>query len=170
LADIRLTPTSYIVLGFVELGGELTPYELKQRLEVSAGHFWSVPHSQLYAEPARLAAAGHLRERQEQGGRRRKRYTITAKGREALARWRDEATEEMPELRDLSLLKLFFGGDVKGIAAAQADVHGRQLATYEQLLEADTDEGPRGIWLSLEAGIAHEREWVRFWRRLAEGG
>jgi DNA-binding PadR family transcriptional regulator len=166
----RLTPTSYIVLGFVELGGETTPYELKQRLELSAGNFWSVPHSQLYAEPARLAAAGYLNESQEKSGRRRKRYTLTAAGREALARWRDEPTEEMPELRDLSLLKLFFGGDPKRIAAAQLAAHSGTLAAYEGMLESDIGEGPRGVWLSLEAGIAHEREWVRFWKKLAAGG
>jgi DNA-binding PadR family transcriptional regulator len=167
---IRLTPTSYIVLGFIELGGETTPYELKQRLELSAGHFWSVPHSQLYAEPERLARAGYLSERRERGGRRRRRYTLTEEGRKALARWRDEPTEEMPELRDLSLLKLFFGGDVKAIAAAQADVHRRQLAVYEDLRDAAGDGEVRGVWLSLEAGLAHEREWVRFWSRLAEEG
>jgi DNA-binding PadR family transcriptional regulator len=167
--EIRLTPTSYLVLGFIELGGESTPYELKQRLELSAGGFWSVPHSQLYAEPARLAAAGYLRERRERGGRRRRHYALAEKGGKALARWQDEPTEVLPELRDLSLLKLFFGGDPRRLAEAQLPAHERQLAGYEQLREADTGAGPRGIWLSLEAGIAHEREWVSFWRRLAEG-
>jgi PadR family transcriptional regulator, regulatory protein AphA len=168
--EIRLTPTSYLVLGFIEMSGESTPYELKQRLELSAGSFWSVPHSQLYAEPARLAAAGYLSERREKGGRRRRHYALTKKGGKALAGWRDEPTEVLPELRDLSLLKLFFGGDPRGLAQAQASTHERQLAAYEELQEADTGGGPRGIWLSLEAGIAHEREWVAFWRRLAAGG
>jgi PadR family transcriptional regulator, regulatory protein AphA len=169
-SEIRLTPTSFIVLGFIELGGEATPYELKQRLLVSVGHFWSVPHSQLYAEPARLARAGYLSESRERGGRRRKRYALTDAGREALARWRDEPTDEMPELRDLSLLKLFFGGEPKRLAAQQLAAHERTLADYEGMGVADSEEGPRGVWLSLEAGIAHEREWVRFWRRLAEEG
>ena len=53
--DIRLTPTSYIVLGFLSLLGEATPYDLKRMVSVSVGHFWSFPHSQLYAEPDRLA-------------------------------------------------------------------------------------------------------------------
>jgi PadR family transcriptional regulator AphA len=167
-STIRLTPTSYLVLGFIEMGGESTPYELKQRLELSAGSFWSVPHSQLYAEPARLAEAGYLSERRERAGRRRRHYALTKKGAAALARWRDEPTEEMPELRDLSLLKLFFGGDQRKLAEAQLASHQQVLSTYEQLREADTGAGPRGIWHSLEAGIAHEREWVRFWRRLAE--
>ena len=45
------------------------------------GGFFSIPHSQLYAEPERLARAGYLRERREQTGRRRKHYSLTEKGR-----------------------------------------------------------------------------------------
>ena len=53
----------------------------------SVGHFWSFPHSQLYAEPARLAEAGLLTVEQEDGGRRRRRYSIAADGQEALQAW-----------------------------------------------------------------------------------
>jgi PadR family transcriptional regulator AphA len=167
-APLRLTPTSYLVLGLIEGSGEGTPCELKQRLELSVGNFWSVPHSQGYAEPTRLASAGYLHESQEPGGRRRKRYGITAKGTEALARWRDEPTDAMPELRDLSLLKLFFGGEPGALAQAQLEAHRRKLGFYEEILASDTGDGPRGGWLSLEAGVAHEREWLRFWENLAE--
>ena len=54
----RLTPTSYIVLGLLEAAGEATPYDLKRAVGTSVGNFWSLQHSQLYAEPARLASAG----------------------------------------------------------------------------------------------------------------
>ena len=167
--EINLTPTSYIVLGFVEQAGDATPYALKQRIEATVGNFWSVPHSQLYAEPARLAAAGYLSERQEKGGRRRKTYALTASGRRALQRWRDTPTEAFPELRDLSLLKIYFGGDPKALAPAQAAAHRAKLESYRALLEADTGGEPRGPWRALEAGLAHEREWTRFWAKLADG-
>ena len=36
------------------------------------------------------------------------------------------------------------------------------------MLAGDPGAGPRGPWLALEAGIHHEREWVRFWEELAE--
>ena len=52
---IRLTPTSYIVLGLLELAGESTPYGLKQLMARSVGYFWTLQHAQLYTEPARLA-------------------------------------------------------------------------------------------------------------------
>jgi DNA-binding PadR family transcriptional regulator len=167
---IRLTTTSYLVLGFIERGEELTPYDLEQLLERSVGNFWSVPHSQVYAEPSRLSMAGYLRERQEAGGRRRKRYRLTEIGAEALARWRDEPTDDLPELRDLSLLKLFFGGDVAPLAQAQLKAHRQKLDLYEELLSSDTGDGPRGAWISLEAGLGHEREWLRFWGQLLGGG
>jgi DNA-binding PadR family transcriptional regulator len=155
------------VLGFLERNGELTSYELEQQLERSAGNFWSVPHSQVYAEPVRLAKAGYLKERQEPGGRRRKRFRLTAAGQEALARWRDEPTDALPELRDLSLLKLFFGGDPKSLAQVQIKAHEQKLAFYEGLRSADDGGDPRGPWIALEAGLGHEREWLRFWRHLA---
>ncbi len=168
--EISLTPTSYIVLGFVDGSGPSTPYALKQQVEATVGSFWSVPHSQLYAEPARLAAAGYLSERREESGRRRKTYAMTAKGRRALERWREAPTDELPELRDLSLLKVFFGGDPARIAAPQAAAHRAKLESYRALLANDSGGGPRGPWRTLEAGLAHEREWVRFWSKLAGGG
>ena len=66
-SEIRLTPTSYIVLGLIDAAGEATPYDLKQTVGLSLGNFWSLPHAQLYAEPERLAVAGLLSERRESG-------------------------------------------------------------------------------------------------------
>jgi hypothetical protein len=73
----------------------------------------------------------------------------------------------MTELRDPGLLQLFFGAEPAPLAAEQRDVHARKLAEYEALHEALGDAGPAGPRLTLEAGIAHEREWIRFWERLA---
>jgi PadR family transcriptional regulator, regulatory protein AphA len=164
-----LTPTAAIVLGLVERAGEATPYELKQALAATVGNFWSLPHSQLYAEPERLAAAGLLEERRESEGRRRRLFRLTDRGREALARWREEPVgDELPELRDLALLKLFFGADPKRIAPAQLAAHRTKLAAYESLKAVDPGVPPRGGWLTLDAGIGHEREWVAFWERVLE--
>ena len=38
-----------------------TPYQLKQIAQVSIFHFWSIPHTQLYTECARLAEGGPAR-------------------------------------------------------------------------------------------------------------
>jgi DNA-binding PadR family transcriptional regulator len=162
---IALTPTSYIVLGLLERLGEGTPYDLKTQVAATIGNFWSVPHSALYAEPERLAAAGYLSERREDGGRRRRLYSLTEQGREALREWREAPTTELPELRDPGLLKLFFGADVATLAASRLEAHRRKLAEYEARARAG---GPAASSLTLRAGLGHEREWVRFWSELAE--
>jgi PadR family transcriptional regulator, regulatory protein AphA len=167
LQEIRLTPTSYIVLGLIELSGEATPYALKQAVRETVGHFWSLQHAQLYSEPARLAEAGYLKERQEERGRRRKRYSLTDEGRRALEEWRQTPAEQLYEFRDPGLLKLFFGADAAELADSQLELHRRQLAAYEGMKKLDTGDEPRGPWLALESGIGHQQEYIRFWERVA---
>jgi PadR family transcriptional regulator AphA len=163
----RLTPTSYIVLGLLELCGEATPYELKQLVAESVGYFWSLQHAQLYTEPERLARAGFLDERREETGRRRKHYTLTAKGREALAAWRAEPTASLTELREPALLKLFFGADADRLAEVQVQAHRERLAEYRAIHARLPDEIPDGPRLALEAGIEAEQAFVAFWERVA---
>lgn len=169
-SDISLTPTSYIVLGLLSLAGEATPYELKQGAAGSVGYFWSVPHSQLYAEPDRLAAAGYVTVRRERGGRRRKHYAVTQRGREALEAWLDEPELAPAEMREPALLKLFFGADPGGVAPGQIDLHRARLATYEALRAglADTPQASGAVH-TLDAGIEHARVWITYWERLAGG-
>ena len=158
------------MLGLLEWSGEATPYELKQAVAMTLGNFWSVQHAQLYSEPERLAKAGYLSERREVGGRRRRRYSLTAKGKAALAEWREEPTDQLSELRDLALLKLFFGADPAELGEVQLEAHQRKLGEYEVMRRMDPGEGARGPWLALDSGIGHEREWVRFWERLRKDG
>ncbi len=164
---IKLTPTSYIVLGLLELLDEATPYELKKLVAESVGNFWSVQHAQLYTEPERLAHGGLLHEQRERGGRHRRRYRLTPSGREALERWRRTPSEAFTELRDPGLLQLFFGADPVGLAQRQLALHNEQLQRYEALRTELSDDTPPGPQLALDAGIGHEREWIRFWTELA---
>jgi PadR family transcriptional regulator AphA len=169
MQEPRLTPTSYIVLGLLELGGEATPYELKQQVAESVGYFWSLQHAQLYTEPERLAGAGYLDERREETGRRRKHYALTAKGREALAAWRAEPTASLAELREPAHQKLFFGADPGQLAEVQVRAHRERLEEYLGI-HAQMPEGvPPGPRLALEAGIEAERAFVAFWERAAQG-
>jgi PadR family transcriptional regulator, regulatory protein AphA len=163
----RLTEASYVVLGLLELAGQATPYDLKRVAQLSTSHFWSIPHTQLYTECARLAHEGLLDEHQEQTGRRRRIYRLTERGGELLARWRDRPTPELYELRDASTLKLFFGGDPAALAVGQLEAHRRQLELYEGMRERLAD-APRGQRLALECGIGHAREFIRFWSSVSE--
>jgi PadR family transcriptional regulator AphA len=167
--EIRLTPTSYIVLGLLEMAGESTPYGLKQLVAGSVGHFWTLQHAQLYTEPERLAAGGYVTEKRERSGRRRRLYSLTDSGRAALEAWRQDPATDRAELREPSLLKLFFGADAERLAAAQIPAHSAKLAEYEAIrdrMPADVDEGPRQ---ALDMGIRYEGEMLRFWEELAEG-
>ena len=168
MQEVRLTPTSYIVLGLLEFAGESTPYGLKQLVSASVGNFWTLHHAQLYTEPERLAKAGYVSEKREEGGRRRKLYELTAKGRRALDDWRAESTSSLGELREPSLLKLFFGADPARLAAAQIPAHRAKLAEYEAIRDGMPGEVPDGPRLALEAGINHERSSIAFWERFAE--
>ncbi|HEY7454211.1 MAG TPA: PadR family transcriptional regulator [Thermoleophilaceae bacterium] len=168
MQELKLTPTSYIVLGLLEFGGESTPYGLKQLMAGTVGHFWTLQHAQLYTEPERLAAAGYLTETREQTGRRRRLYAITEDGRAALAAWRDDPATGRAELREPALLKLFFGADSKRLAAAQLPAHRAKLEEYEAIragMPADVPPGPRQ---ALEVGIRYEREFIDFWEGLAD--
>jgi DNA-binding PadR family transcriptional regulator len=163
----RLTDTSYAVLGLVERCQPVTPYQLKQAAAVSILHFWSIPHTQIYTECSRLADAGLLDERREETGRRRRLYTLSDSGLEALDRWREDPATDLYELRDPGLLKLFCGADPVGLAETQLEQHERRLALYESLFESQ--EMTDGMRLALEGGIGHEREYLRFWGRLNGG-
>lgn len=164
-SQIRLTPASYIVLGLLDAAGEATSYALKAMVATSLGEFWSLQHAQIYSEPERLAQAGFVIERREDTGRRRRHYRITAKGKKALGGWLEESTTELTELRDLGLLKLFFGADPAALARTQLPAHQAKLAEHERTLQELGRHAPTSLRLVLEAGIGHEREWVRFWIR-----
>jgi DNA-binding PadR family transcriptional regulator len=167
MQEVRLTPTSYIVLGLLELAGESTPYALKQLASTSVGNFWTLHHAQLYTEPKRLANGGYVTEKREHGGRRRRLYEITVEGRKALDEWRSEPAASLGELREPAVLKLFFGADPAAIARAQIPAHREKLAEYEGIREGMPEAVPEGPRLALEAGIRNERTFIEFWEELA---
>jgi PadR family transcriptional regulator, regulatory protein AphA len=167
MQDVKLTPTSYIVLGLLDIMDEATPYQLKQAVASSIGHFWTLQHAQLYTEPERLVRGGHVTVELEQGGRRRKRYALTESGRKALEAWIAQPTDDLGELREPALLKLFFGADPAQLAPAQLEAHRRKLTEYEAIRDAMPVAVPLGPRKALEAGIRAERGFVAYWEDLA---
>lgn len=172
MSSRTLTPVSYLVLGLIAERGPATPYELKRRVAESVGYFWSFPHSQLYAEPDRLAREGLLDEQREPGGRRRRTYRLTDAGLGALRRWLAEPTAGHVELRDPGLLKLFFAGlagdeHVTSLAAAQEAAHRGRLREYERIqARLAGDERSRYALATLRMGLRHEQASVSFWREV----
>ncbi|MBA2280616.1 MAG: PadR family transcriptional regulator [Acidimicrobiia bacterium] len=170
--EASLTPTSYLVLGLVGHHGTATSYALKKTVAGTIGGFWSVPHSQLYAEPTRLVGLGLLADDQESGGRRRRTYSLTPAGRRELDQWLAMPTEEGTELRDLALLKLYFGGQsgpgsVRRVAAHAVEVHRRRLAAYEALVMQPPPRADLYQLAILALAARYESEAVAFWDAVA---
>lgn len=174
----QLTPTSYLVLGLIAREGPSTPYDLKRHVTATIGNFWSFPHALLYKEPPRLAELGLLTEERESGGRRRRLFTITNAGRQALRAWLARPSRQPTELRDLGLLQLFFAdlepATTLNIAQEQLALHRAQLALYEAG-RTGASPGPRSTspsvehWrgVTLRMGLLYERAAVEFWAAVA---
>ncbi|MEY2402987.1 MAG: hypothetical protein QOD38_538 [Acidimicrobiaceae bacterium] len=166
-----LTPTSYLVLGLVARHGACTSYEMKRTVSGSIGYFWTFPHSQLYAEPARLAELGLLTEEQEATGRKRRTYRLTDAGRDALKAWLAEPTDEPTEIRDLAVLKLFFGSQaepeqVRELAERAAAAHRTRLAEYEAIAAFSGIEKHERATLDL--GLRFERNAITYWEEVGK--
>jgi DNA-binding PadR family transcriptional regulator len=171
--NIRLTSTSYVVLGMLDWLGPSTPYRLKRVLSQSVEDFFPVPHTSFYAEPARLAAAGYLDEHVEQGGRRRKTYELTESGREALERWLARPETHYGEFRFPGMLKVFFGADPAAFAGDQAAHHAGLAEHFEGIrarVESGEVEMPARRLAVLETGIALHRWWEARWAELEGSG
>jgi DNA-binding PadR family transcriptional regulator len=102
-----LTTTSYAILGLLAIK-PWTTYELTQQMDRSLGRIWPRAVSKLYEEPKKLVAAGlALASHEAVGKRSRTVYSITAKGRRALASWLADPGGG-PVLEFEQLLKVFF--------------------------------------------------------------
>ena len=121
-----------------------TTHELVQQVDRSLRRIWPRAQSKLYEEPKKLVAHGLARATDDSVGRRRRtRYTITAKGRRALAAWLREPGDG-PTLEFEQLLKISFTDSgskadvVANLAAARAwviDQNDENLATARAYLE-----------------------------------
>jgi PadR family transcriptional regulator, regulatory protein AphA len=146
------------------------------------GNFWSFPHTLVYSEPSRLAALGLVTETRESEGRRRRIFTVTQAGLEALTAWLRQPVDAPTELRDLGLLQLFFmdlapDEDRLRLAERQLAMHEARLSGYEE--DARLERGGRlpgagsrtvEHWrgATLPMGLLYERAAVAFWAQVAQ--
>jgi PadR family transcriptional regulator, regulatory protein AphA len=169
----ELGTTSYLVLGLAAWRGPLTVYQMKRVVEGSIGNFWSFPHTSLYSETARLVEAGLLDERREGEGRRRRLFTVTETGRDALLDWLNQPAAPPPEIRYPALLKLFFAGlappeSTVDLAGEQVEAHAGRVRQLEEIEEELFDRHDLAHQLeTLRLGIAMERAALDFWRSVA---
>jgi PadR family transcriptional regulator AphA len=174
MSTVRLSTTSYVVLGMIALRGPSTSYDLKRAIGRSVGYFWNFPHAQLYSEPKRLQEAGLLELDEEDSGRRRKTFSITEAGRKVLRDWVAEPVNEHFELRDVAEIKLFFSelagpDDVAQLAKGQVEQHERRIAEYEEMQRRFGHiEEVAGRMITLELGLGMEYAALEFWRGVRE--
>jgi len=128
-----LTTTSYAILGLLAVK-PWTTHELVQQVDRSLRRMWPRAQSKLYEEPKKLVAHGLARASDDPVGRRRRtRYTITAKGRRALAVWL-QAPGDGPILEFEQLLKISFSD-----SGSKADIVTNLAATRAWVLRENEE-------------------------------
>lgn len=128
-----MTTTSYAILGLLAVK-PWTTHELVQQVDRSLRRIWPRAQSKLYEEPKKLVAHGYAKATDDSVGRRRRtRYTITAKGRRALASWLSEPGAG-PVVEFEQLVKIHFAD-----SGRKADVIANLEATRAWVLEQNEE-------------------------------
>jgi len=113
-------------------------YDLKRAVDRTIRHFWAASYGQIYPELRRLEQAGWIAgEDEPRGGRARRVFRITEAGRDALGSWL-HGGETRLELRDESLLRLFFADQLPvdealGLLASRREGYAHMLAYLRSL-------------------------------------
>jgi DNA-binding PadR family transcriptional regulator len=104
---VALKTSSFLILGLIR-GGVTSGYAIRRFIEQQRMEaFWATTFAQIYPELAQLEEAGYLTHREDpHGARRRRAYTLTAKGERALMSWLRRSRVPPMELRDEGLLRL----------------------------------------------------------------
>ena len=137
------TAVTWAVLGLIALEPR-SGYDIKRIVDRTIRYFWAASYGQIYPELRRLAEVGWIvGEDASRGGRARTVYRITDDGERALREWL-RGRETRIEMRDESLLRLFFSDTVPrehglGLLAARREGY-RQMLEYLQGL--DDGSGP----------------------------
>ena len=130
----KMSTSSFAVLALLDLRS-WSAYELTQQAQRSLRYAWPKSERLLYSEPKKLVELGYATVAEEQdGGRSRSVYTITAAGRGALREWTTTRTQA-PRLEVEALLRLLFAdhGSKDDLLGALDD------------LESDIDEPHQAI-------------------------
>jgi PadR family transcriptional regulator, regulatory protein AphA len=155
-----------VVLGMLTFGPR-SGYDIKAVVDRSTRFFWAASYGQIYPELRRLEGEGLIQgEDAPSGGRSRRVYKITRAGRDALREWSFGSTVTI-ELRDESLLRLFFA-DVLPRDEALLLLEGRKKG-HEEFLQVlrEIEARPGGkdpdfVDLVLRWGIEFN-EWGAQW-------
>jgi DNA-binding PadR family transcriptional regulator len=168
---------TWAILGLIALEPS-SGYDVKRIIDRSIRHFWAASYGQIYPELRRLEEAGWIAgDDARRGGRARRVYSITPIGRAALQGWL-AGRETRVELRDESLLRLFFADTLPlhhavGLLAARREGY-RQMLDYLVGLDDGKAVDPPFVDLVYRWGLDYCRwgiEWCdRELARLEQAG
>ena len=147
-------------------------YELARRFERSIGYFWHATHQQIYRVLSRMEALAWIESEVHAGEAApdRKVFSVTADGRQELARWMTEPVE--PEgTRDILMVKLrgaAFGDPQRLIPEFEHHraAHANRLTCY-RVIEArdfsgDLDPQRALQYMVLKSGLRFEQGWLEW--------
>ncbi len=122
MSRTELSPFSYVVLTLVGQDGA-SAHDIVLMMRRGRA-YWTTSPSHYYAEPKRLAGLGYL-DAKEVPGKTNARtfYTLTARGRDALAAWEREPTP-FPRIQSEAIVRLLAGGEsaLPSLLAMHADL------------------------------------------------
>jgi PadR family transcriptional regulator, regulatory protein AphA len=150
------TAVTWAILGLVALQPR-SGYDIKRLVDRTIRHFWAASFGQIYPELKRLEEAGWIEgDDARRGARARRVYRITKAGRRALRDWL-AGTETRIELRDESLLRLFFSDTLPrehglGLLAARREGY-RQMLDYLRSLDDGSGPDPPFVDLVYRWGL-----------------
>jgi PadR family transcriptional regulator AphA len=155
-----------VILGLLSISPR-SGYEIKAVVDRTTRFFWAASYGQIYPELRRLERERLIEgEDASNGGRARRLYRLTAAGRDELEAWLLREGTVTVELRDESLLRLFFADAVPREQALLL-LEGRKRG-HEKFLEvlraidARPGDDPPFVDLVLRWGIAFN-EWGAQW-------
>lgn len=172
---VRLTPTSYAILGLLAIKPWST-YELTKQMRRTLRHVWPRAESNLYAEPRRLVQAGFATADRHLIGRRpRTEYAITPDGRRALEAWLAEPPAPTL-LESEALIKVLFGNYLEPAALIRVlEAFAEEAESAEEPWRAVAQEYVEGngpfperthvntlYWVLLDRWARMRSEWARW--------
>jgi DNA-binding PadR family transcriptional regulator len=162
--------------------GVATGYDIKRVIDGSTRFFWTASYGQIYPELKRLRKVGLVRAEQAPRGKvKRTVYSLTPKGEEALHDWLTDNEDVLFEIRDESLLRLFFGDlltrdEVIANLRTQQQIFELILQRFREI-EVDAkqglEEGQVYPYVALRYGldfITFARDWYAETARRLEAG
>ena len=130
----------YSILGLLHYE-DMHGYRIKDHLEKNFGHMWSINYGQIYQNLKKMEEEGLVEMVEmapsEDGGPRKKLYTVTDAGRDEFARWLAGSPERQMLLRDPFLTRFVFfgfGDDDRALETIdeQIDIYAEQLERRRQ--------------------------------------